>query len=47
MDTTTMWVLGGWAVFVTACMLVIRRVMSGRWMGGDLPKEEREDPPKK
>lgn len=41
-----LWVLGGWGVFVVVVMLVIRKLMSGKMMGGDLPSEESDRPSK-
>lgn len=41
-----LWVLAGWGVFVVVVMLVIRKLMSGKMMGGDLPTEEVDRPSK-
>jgi hypothetical protein len=37
-----LWILGLWGLFVVVVMLVIRKLMSGKAMGGDLPEEERK-----
>jgi hypothetical protein len=44
MDSSTMSVLFLWGVFVIVVMLVMRKLMSGQMMGGDLPSDEAQPP---
>ena len=45
MDSSTVSVLFLWGVFVIVVMLVMRKLMSGQMMGGDLPSDEAQPPP--
>jgi hypothetical protein len=44
MDSSTVSVLFLWGVFVIVVMLVMRKLMSGQMMGGDLPSDEVRPP---
>jgi hypothetical protein len=44
MDDGTMSVLFLWGLFIVVVMLLMRRLMSGKLMGGDLPTDEARPP---